>query len=671
MAVRSQHPNERHWADTVVLAGTLCVIALLALFPVRNNDVWWHMAVGRQILETRSFITTDPFSFTLGGTPWVPQSYLAGILFYLCYTAGSAPALIVLRALLVLALFLLMIRMIARAGFPLSLVAPLLLLAALTVNSRFIIRPHLFEYLFLAIMLGWLLAPHKRRGAAWYLVPAFVQIAWVNTHPSFFLGPLLALVFFAGEGVAKLLGRRAPFLGSPAAQSFEWKPAVMLVVVLLAACVVNPAPLKFLAQPLNGEQRELLTSYTLEWRSPFDPMLRGAPFHPWFELLLACAGACFLLGARRLHLSSLLLTGICAALALSAHRFRFEFAVVAVPLMILQLGDSRAGALLAGTLGGTGGRTVAVRVTVAVVLCGMLLGTARPPFVIGGGTADRYPRQAFEFLRGEHVGQRPFHPIGFGSFLIWYLYPERRTFIDGRNYSASLYRDFLDCQTDPAGFNRITNAYDLDAFIIPAPDRADPGMTNVHRFLVDSPLWRLVYIDRIASIFVRSESVAAAWLADNAFELYDPFSFGPASVTGGNAGRFIAELERAARIDPRYYRPQADLGAALLRIDRPGDALRAFERAAGLEPGKRSVWHNFGVAAARAGQWEQAATAFERETVLAPERLDAHIALAKAYLRLGNLAAAERTLNRARRIDPDNRDVRAVAAELDRARSGG
>lgn len=656
--------------DSTITLMTLCVIALLAVFPIRNNDIWWHMAVGKLILATRAFISTDPFSFTMGGHPWTPQSYLAGIVFYLVYAAGSAPALIALRVLLVLGIFLVMIRILARGGFHLALASPVLLLAAFAVQSRFIIRPHLFEYLFIALLAAWLVSLKKRRGVRWYLLPVMLQILWVNIHPSFFLGPVIVFLFFAGEGIVRLLSRRFRFLASSTAEPFELKPALILFALMILACFISPDPVHFITQPLNAEQRELMTRYTLEWRSPFDPALRSAAFHPYFEMLLALAGTCFFLGVRRLHLASLLAVGFLAALSLYAHRFRFEFAVVAVPLMLMQFKDSPLGGRLTGALSGTGSRAVFFRVLFALAACGALISTGHSRFVFGGSVAERYPQRAFEFMRSEDIGHRSFHSIGFGSYLIWDLYPERKTFIDGRNYSAGLYRDFLSCQTDLQGFDQVTRTYELDSFVLPAPAGCDAGMLNVHRFLTESPGWRLVYLDRIAYIYVAADAVPAAWLDKHAFRLYHPLTFGPSRVTTEHADRLIFELERAAALDPGYYRPWIDLGSAFIRLDRPLDALGALEHAAVLEPGNHSVWHNIGVAAARARWWERAAVAFEREAELVPDRIEAHLALARVYLELGRFAEAEREANRAGQLDPRNQDAEEIIRELENAREG-
>src|ERR1700687_707583 len=45
-----------------------------------DPDLWWHVKVGQNILATHRWPTTDPFSFTVGGTPWIAYEWLGDVL---------------------------------------------------------------------------------------------------------------------------------------------------------------------------------------------------------------------------------------------------------------------------------------------------------------------------------------------------------------------------------------------------------------------------------------------------------------------------------------------------------------------------------------------------------------------------------------------------------------
>src|SRR3981081_2126860 len=51
-----------------------------AFYAARNfavdPDLWWHAKNGQNILATHYWPTTDPFSFTVAGTPWLSYEWL-------------------------------------------------------------------------------------------------------------------------------------------------------------------------------------------------------------------------------------------------------------------------------------------------------------------------------------------------------------------------------------------------------------------------------------------------------------------------------------------------------------------------------------------------------------------------------------------------------------------
>jgi hypothetical protein len=39
----------------------------------RDPGTFWHVVVGQRILSSGRFVTTDPFSYTHAGRPWIAQ----------------------------------------------------------------------------------------------------------------------------------------------------------------------------------------------------------------------------------------------------------------------------------------------------------------------------------------------------------------------------------------------------------------------------------------------------------------------------------------------------------------------------------------------------------------------------------------------------------------------
>ena len=47
----------------------------------RDGDVSWHIAAGRWIFQHGRIPTTDPFSFSAAGHPWIATEWLAEVVY--------------------------------------------------------------------------------------------------------------------------------------------------------------------------------------------------------------------------------------------------------------------------------------------------------------------------------------------------------------------------------------------------------------------------------------------------------------------------------------------------------------------------------------------------------------------------------------------------------------
>jgi hypothetical protein len=498
-------------APASVTAFDIAAAALVILFamamvirPLPNLDLYWLLAVGRRIVETQRYIYQDPFTFTVTGSPWSPLSYLSGIIFYALSKVGGMTAIAVLRLSLVGALAWLSFRTLRRSGVAWALAAPLVLVALINAHSRLTDRGQIFEYVFIAWLMGFLLTSHEWRGKSFFVVPLLVQLAWVQLHSSFLLGPVLAAIFFASEWVAphthvtRALARH------------DWKRAALLVALMALVCVVNPNPKAFLIQPFDPTQRDLMTRYTLEWKSPFDASMKFANFHPYYELVLGGAALAVVLRIASLPLAPVAMMAATALLSFQSHRFRVEFALVAVPMIALLLRDAP---LVATVRRIWPSRAMWSAIGIALLLSMMVAERAR--VLESQDMPELYPKGAMDFVARENVARRPFATVGFGSYMLWELYGERPTFIDGRNFNAQLYQDFLTAQTRETSWRAINRKYKPDAFILPPPEHAVKGLQNLHVWLSRAADWPLVYRDDRAWVYVAAGSVDPAWLAQH------------------------------------------------------------------------------------------------------------------------------------------------------------
>src|SRR5882724_13408502 len=78
-----------------VLAAIYSMLAINAMQPVFSSDVWWHLRTGEWIVEHRAVPSTDPFSISGRGRPYVAYSWLYEVLLFAGYHAFGHWGLIV------------------------------------------------------------------------------------------------------------------------------------------------------------------------------------------------------------------------------------------------------------------------------------------------------------------------------------------------------------------------------------------------------------------------------------------------------------------------------------------------------------------------------------------------------------------------------------------------
>src|SRR5260370_29209893 len=84
----------------MTLAVLVVVFAfVLASVPIRNSDVWLHLAAGRQLVSGPSSAGADPFLHTVGETPGTHATGLFDVLRYGVYLNARSFGLGLLKAL--------------------------------------------------------------------------------------------------------------------------------------------------------------------------------------------------------------------------------------------------------------------------------------------------------------------------------------------------------------------------------------------------------------------------------------------------------------------------------------------------------------------------------------------------------------------------------------------
>lgn len=284
----------------------------IGLRPLVDTSFFTHLATGRLILARGSVPSSDPYTFTAAGEPWVVQSWLASWLYATVEALAGALGLRLLMGAIGAGLT----AFVWRLTRPADGVISRLILAGLAVavgGELWAERPFMLGLLALACVV---LAADGALDPRW-LVP--IGWVWVNVHGSFPLG--------IGYLAVVALGTRLDG-GVPVRElrALRWLAAGIV------AGVAGPLGPRVLVFPVQLLRRQDVLRNVIEWRAPtFDSfsqrvfvlqlalavvlLVRRPSYRS--ALVVAVFGSAALLGARNLAVASLVLV---PAMAVSAPR---------------------------------------------------------------------------------------------------------------------------------------------------------------------------------------------------------------------------------------------------------------------------------------------------------------------------------------------------------------
>ena len=224
-------------AWTIVTGLVFGLLVYLSSGPLDDPDVWWHVRLGRQILDTHRLPRHETWSYAALGHVWTPTAWLSDIVYGGLVDIAGWRSLIVIKLIVCAVAAWLVLRLVRRTGASPPSVALAFTLSALPLTFFLRERPQSFSLVILAGMAGWF--DDVRRGAslpaAWFLV---VQWLWANVHGMWFLGPVFLLVAATCDVLDS---------GRPALRRF--RRHLLLAVAGVAVAAATPVGPRLVLQP--------------------------------------------------------------------------------------------------------------------------------------------------------------------------------------------------------------------------------------------------------------------------------------------------------------------------------------------------------------------------------------------------------------------------------------
>lgn len=481
------HGRRRPSTDAVVAVLVGLLVALIAVRPAVDNDLWFHLRTARWMLDHHTWVGEDPFNHTRPGVVRVQTDWLAQLAYYGVWRISGLVGVALAVTATATASLLVLYRALPGTT---RLRAGVIVLTAAASSIFWSARTQMVTFvgtaLLVALLLHWRRAPERRY--LWWLVPLF--LVWVNGHGGVIYGVIILGAMLGGESIRWVL-RRDPL---PA-------PALRRLAAVTAACVavlvVNPSGWRVYGLPFH--QVASSTRFVQEYQPP---SLDEAIAWPFF-LLLALTIGLLAWRWRDADPTEVLWVLAGAAFALQFTRSVPFFAVLAAPAVARSLTAVTARGTTAGaaTLGPVPDRRPAdgpLLATVAVLaaVVALVAVTKVAPASTDERLAGEFPVGAVAWLEAEQPPRELFNTFDWGGFLMWEA-PEYPVSIDGR---TDVYDEYLEVYDETVraqpGWQDELARESVSTVLL---ERGLP----LEQALEASPDWRRAYRDDVAVVFTR------------------------------------------------------------------------------------------------------------------------------------------------------------------------
>ena len=481
-------------ARTLLVAGVMIVILALFISGIQDPDFWWHLRIGRWMVDNGRLPSHDLFTFTVPDHVWTDHEYLTEVLMWLIYSATGALGLSVAFGLVTWSGFWLMYRRVRRQPF--VIVGLGLALAAVAGAPIWGPRAQMITFALTCLELYWIDGYLSGRSRALYFFP-LVMVLWANLHGGWVIG-------FAWLGAA-LLAELIGWVWNPSNPAHRAHVRFLAIVTgaSLVAVLATPHGFSLYLYPLLTVGSVAQEKLIVEWFSPDFHQNFVRPFEAMVFVLIAG------FALRRPRLYDFLLTAMALAFALQSVRNVVLFIAAATPVIIntyseywKELSTAR------GWKPALPPRNLFAAVTAIVLL--VIIGATFLRIGVETSAAKQqsldaasYPIGAADWLAAHpDVGTRMYDQYGWGGYLANRFYPEtnRRVFIFGEAalMGDPLLNQYEDVQTLRTDWKAVLDQYQVDYIVY---NRGE-ALANV---LATQPEWTMVFQDSIAVIYVRAK----------------------------------------------------------------------------------------------------------------------------------------------------------------------
>ncbi len=474
---------------TIIIFILLCLVYgffVVEKIDLTNSDLGRHLKNGEMILRGEGdVLSTNFYSYTNPDYQIINHHWLSGVAFFLIYKISGFSGLTVFYLILSLIIFTLIFYLAREyGGLKVTFIVSLLIMPLLIERTE--IRPEIFSALF-SILFFYLLFRNRQHKVSdkWLFVLPVLQIFWINLHLYFFLGPLILVAFLLDQLIMDFNKEKI-------------KKYILILILVVLVMLINPMGLKGVLYPLNvfKDFGYRVAEVQSVW---FMDTYNNQPgywfFKASFLLLLLSFAFVIFFDKENFSLGNFFLAAGLSVMAWLMVRHIPLFGFFALPIIAINLQKLRKYK-----------KSLAVISLIAVIF---MFFQAAPRVQahqhnFGIGLISNNDSGA-KFFKEQKIQGPIFNNYDIGGYLIYYLYPEEKVFVDNRpaEYPSSFFKEvYIPLQEDEEHWRQADKKYKFNVIFFYYRDLTPWSQKFLIARINDSD-WAPVFADDKIIIFLK------------------------------------------------------------------------------------------------------------------------------------------------------------------------
>jgi len=493
----------------IVICLWLFLFLLFFHQETRPEDAWWHLSTGRWIVGHWQVPHVDPFPFTNEQTPWTQHNeWLGSTILYFAYQLGGFLGLKIFRSLI----FILAISVFffyARKRLPLSFIVILMLLMAYGIFNRPLLKPELFNLIFVQVFLITLFAYVNNGKLKNLLILPVLGVFWFNIHiGAVVYGVPLIAIFLIAACIKFFNYQRKGEVSNKNAAAIQIKHITGVLFLYLMGFLINPYGLQGFLFPFKVF---LIPSYidfykqchmTAEMQPPWYIFMS---FNYFYFFILAGL-ALFAVFLKKDRIQSILLLAISLFAFLCVERNSSFFTLACVYIIIdgarnLNYEETWRKVRFPQLL------EILMMAAIGIFLVIQIVNLWGENVSVEGKRSkslflqvNPYVLSSINFLKENGITGPAFNDIPLGNSMLWFCYPQLRPFDDGRHVNTERFNDRVAVILRPEIYwSQVEKEYGFKVLIAFQAGSSE----NLIKYIDSRPDWQLVAVDGRIVIYVK------------------------------------------------------------------------------------------------------------------------------------------------------------------------